>query len=355
MCTVLGAPSLVPMQSWDEASVHCPGCTFTVSYARMYREVYDRVLVSPAVSGCSDSSPRRTTADCHYAAETKLSLHGLNFDLFCSSPGMAAGYANSRAHAPRSITVNTEFCTLNFRKFYSIYVGPYKCRDPVILSKFVISCTIDKGAGAHLTVAIKMDSDQQQMQQSNGWTTAEGIVAALEGALSFKEAVNFREKFSKFVELGVGGLKREIDELYRRAFASRGIDAHCRERSVAQRVVHASSQLRDGMFHHPALIAFFFLDVEGKLHFCLASFPVPRPAGHGTGNKAIFCYCACTSYRSMYNVLSLSIKTGRTVYNARSILDIQCLTCILRLSLTQASGMYMQHIFSCVVGCTHTQ
>ena len=47
-------------------------------------------------------------------------------------------------------------------------------------------------------------------------------ITSLEGAVSFREAIDFREKFSRFVELGVGGLKREIDELYRRAFASRG-------------------------------------------------------------------------------------------------------------------------------------
>ena len=56
-------------------------------------------------------------------------------------------------------------------------------------------------------------------------TNAEGqseVVMELESAVSFKDAIDFREKFAKFSELGVGGLKREIDELYRRAFASRG-------------------------------------------------------------------------------------------------------------------------------------
>lgn len=147
----------------------------------------------------------------------------MNFDLFCVSPEMAAKSATA---VPRSIMLNTAFCTQNFRNYYGIYVGPYKCRDPLILSEFVVNCTIDQGSGGHLTVAIKREpvgQQHQQRQDSDGFTSPEGIVAALEGALSFKEAINFREKFSKFVELGVGGLKREIDELYRRAFASRGI------------------------------------------------------------------------------------------------------------------------------------
>lgn len=60
-------------------------------------------------------------------------------------------------------------------------------------------------------------------------TNAEGereVVMEFDGAVSFKDAIDFREKFAKFSELGVGGLKREIDELYRRAFASRGEPAN---------------------------------------------------------------------------------------------------------------------------------
>lgn len=50
------------------------------------------------------------------------------------------------------------------------------------------------------------------------------VVMELGEAVSFKEVIDFREKFAKFTELGVGGLRKEIDELYRRAFASRGED-----------------------------------------------------------------------------------------------------------------------------------
>ena len=38
--------------------------------------------------------------------------------------------------------------------------------------------------------------------------------------MAYREAVNFKEKFERFVELGVGRLKKEIEELYRRAFVS---------------------------------------------------------------------------------------------------------------------------------------
>ena len=59
-----------------------------------------------------------------------------------------------------------------------------------------------------------------------------GIVAVLSGGVSYREAVNFKDKFSRFVELGVGGLKKEIEELYRRAFASRGTCIYMHNRIV---------------------------------------------------------------------------------------------------------------------------
>ena len=47
------------------------------------------------------------------------------------------------------------------------------------------------------------------------------ILGVVPGGVAYREAVNFKEKFERFVELGVGGLKKEIEELYRRAFVSR--------------------------------------------------------------------------------------------------------------------------------------
>jgi hypothetical protein len=57
---------------------------------------------------------------------------------------------------------------------------------------------------------------------TRGAGSQEEEVANLLGAVSFKEKINYRERFDKFVDMGVGGMKREIDELYRRAFSSRG-------------------------------------------------------------------------------------------------------------------------------------
>ena len=89
-------------------------------------------------------------------------------------------------------------------------VGTLECKEPLVVSEYQINCTLEKGSGQSLPVSIVEASGNQ------------GAVAVMEGALSFKEAVDFKSKFSKFVELGVGGLKKEINELYRRAFASRG-------------------------------------------------------------------------------------------------------------------------------------
>lgn len=86
-----------------------------------------------------------------------------------------------------------------------------------------MNCTIETGKGNNLDIIVYRNHDEITHAREN--KIAEGeVVMILEGAVSFKEAIDFREKFAKFTELGVGGLKREIDELYRRAFASRGIN-----------------------------------------------------------------------------------------------------------------------------------
>ena len=97
-----------------------------------------------------------------------------------------------------------------------------------MVSKFVVNCTVDRGTGRKLDVIVyrneKLHSRDWKYSTTGGGGEGEGreVEMLLEGVVSFKEAIDFREKFSKFSELGVGGLKREIDELYRRAFASRG-------------------------------------------------------------------------------------------------------------------------------------
>ena len=46
--------------------------------------------------------------------------------------------------------------------------------------------------------------------------------AVLVGAVSYRPVINYRKMFDQFVSYGVGGMKEQIEELYRRAFASRG-------------------------------------------------------------------------------------------------------------------------------------
>lgn len=170
-----------------------------------------------AVTGCSDSDPLWTTSDCHHSAHSQLSLHGLNFNQLCSNePLVSSPLASAEGEAPPTrATPTTGMCTQNFRKYYKVSVGPFQCKDPRIISDYVINCTVSGGSGKDWAATISRVPGEGAEAQGD-------VVASLKGAVSFREAIDFREKFSRFVELGVGGLKKEIDELYRRAFASRG-------------------------------------------------------------------------------------------------------------------------------------
>lgn len=173
-----------------------------------------------AVSGCVDSTPMRTTEDCHFAGKVKLALHGLNFDHLCYETTSPHGGTPNRESLFR---FNTAECTDSFNKHYAVYVGDIECKTMTILSPFQINCTIEGARGVGVSVTIR----RLPVHASGSSVTKPPeseleVVSVLSQAVSFKEAINFREKFAKFVELGVGGLKKEIDELYRRAFASRG-------------------------------------------------------------------------------------------------------------------------------------
>ena len=121
------------------------------------------------------------------------------------------------------------------------------------MSQYQINCTVEKATGLDQDVVVKKRSPGQH----NEGVAADGGVAADEGitegegikegitegegvatgrwghgnrwgrsrgvfksAVSFKERIDYRERFAKFVNMGVGGMKREINALYRRAFAS---------------------------------------------------------------------------------------------------------------------------------------
>ena len=93
-----------------------------------------------------------------------------------------------------------------------IRVGSTTCGNAVVASPYVINCTLRPGTGSDLDVTV------ERVVGKSGHE----MVAMLPTALSFQNVVDFRDKFSRFVEYGVGGLKKEIQELYQRAFASRG-------------------------------------------------------------------------------------------------------------------------------------
>ena len=178
-----------------------------------------------AVSGCIDSTPTRTTEDCHFAGRVKLTLHGLNFDYLCYEAMSSYDRTSSSKNGLDSLfRFNTAQCTESFNKHYAVYVGDIECKTVSVLSPFQINCTVEGARGVGVPVTIKK---QLIHEASNSVTEALEseleVVSVLSQAVSFKEAINFREKFAKFVEFGVGGLKKEIDELYRRAFASRGM------------------------------------------------------------------------------------------------------------------------------------
>ena len=111
-------------------------------------------------------------------------------------------------------------------------MGVQLCRNAVVLSEYALNCSVENGRGKGLSVSVhrQLGSVAGDVEGVRGEEGSGGggkgvrgeVVMSLEGAVSFKDPINFREKFSKFVELGVGGMKREIEELYRRAFASRG-------------------------------------------------------------------------------------------------------------------------------------
>lgn len=191
-----------------------------------------------AVTGCVDSDPARTTRECHFAGKINLILHGINFHSMCNL-------------ATPSPTISPS-CVNDFSSRFSVLVGVAECSQVGLVSQYQINCTVEKAVGENLDVVIRrkgvegsVDSrlaagggeegaarggaaeGEEEGAEGGGETGVEGVeeekvVVVLKGAVSFKERINFRERFDKFVDMGVGGMKKEIDELYRRAFASRG-------------------------------------------------------------------------------------------------------------------------------------
>ena len=199
-----------------------------------------------AVSGCEDSNPTRTTEDCHFAGKVTLLLHGLNFDYLCNDAKLSRDEPPStKSGLASTFQFNAAQCTSNFNKMFGVFVGDVKCQTVSVLSPFQISCIVEGAHGVSVDVALKkiqshaLNKEESDLEENEAESDVEmEVVSTLNQAVSFKEAINFREKFAKFVELGVGGLKKEIDELYRRAFASRG-EPLSRDDRTTEEVRHA--------------------------------------------------------------------------------------------------------------------
>lgn len=111
--------------------------------------------------------------------------------------------------------LDSEQCSAHFRENYSINVGSSSCINPVIVSPFLINCTLTAGSGEKLTVEIVPSKKNDKIEEGTN-------IYSLPKAVTYKEVVDLRDMFNRFTEYGVGGLNKEISELYRRAFASRG-------------------------------------------------------------------------------------------------------------------------------------
>ena len=177
----------------------------SIVYIIIYTHVY-------TVAGCTNSDPLFSTEDCHFAGHTHLTLHGLHFHLLC--PEVTPPTDHARFPTGR--------CTSHVRTRYTVYVGTVLCRDVTVVSQFMLSCTLERGAGKNLDVVVYRNMEERVREGEGEGEREREVVMILKDVVSFKEIIDFREKFNRFAELGVGGLKKEIDELYRRAFASRG-------------------------------------------------------------------------------------------------------------------------------------
>ena len=88
-----------------------------------------------------------------------------------------------------------------------MFIGEQKCNGLIYVNDFKLVCTLPSVGGETLDVTLR-----------DG-----GIAkAVLPGAVSYRPVVNYRKMFDQFVSYGVGGMKEQIEELYRRVFASRG-------------------------------------------------------------------------------------------------------------------------------------
>ena len=95
----------------------------------------------------------------------------------------------------------------------AVFVGEHKCAGLIYVSDFKLVCTLPDIGGEALDVTLREDGMNK---------------AVLPEAVSYRPLINYRKMFDQFVSYGVGGMTEQIEELYRRAFASRGKQfTHC--------------------------------------------------------------------------------------------------------------------------------
>ena len=130
---------------------------------------------------------------------------------------LCGDHKNNPPNNPRhQLKIDHTHCSQSIEERYCVKIGTSStCTNPVLISPFMVNCTLSPGKGEGLDVTL-------QQKTKSGECSGSDIVARLPQGVSYREVINFKEKFNQFVDYGVGGLKKEIEELYRRAFASRG-------------------------------------------------------------------------------------------------------------------------------------
>ena len=94
-----------------------------------------------------------------------------------------------------------------------VTVGSYPCGAVSIVSEHEVRCRLGAGHGENLDVSLAITTSVLQLSQK--------LPRAVSYSMQATPRVDVKEAFSDFLALGVGGLDRQLRELYRRAFQSR--------------------------------------------------------------------------------------------------------------------------------------
>ena len=164
------------------------------------------------MTGCIDSDPLKTTTNCLSGGGQTLTLHGVGFSHLCANPPAREGNERSQ------FQVDAYSCSEHIKNSYCVLIGQNSCTALSLSNVFSLTCAMSAGQGENLSVKL--------VKRTSGGCEPKHTVAEIPAAVSYKQVINFRQMFNQLVEYGVGGLKKEIDQLYRRAFASRGESVH---------------------------------------------------------------------------------------------------------------------------------